>query len=199
VFLILVKTAYSPPSSRCPRSYTHPRSQQRPDRCSSTRVRASRSCSWPFFVRAAEEDTVVPVMLRLSWRWRVQVWDIGQPKLVARQQSSYAIELVVVVVCRLGGSRAGKELAFSCPSLTKRLVRVPLGLELLRLCFFLRLRALSLYVSSGILPMSPPDTQVFVMSFFGNEHVCSPLFFPSCSTKPWKWGRRVMGSLICCL
>jgi hypothetical protein len=31
------------------------------------------------------------------------------------------------------------------------------------------LRALSLYVSSGILPMSPPDAQVFVVSFSGNE------------------------------
>jgi hypothetical protein len=77
-------------------------------------------------------------------------------------------------------------------------VRVPLGLKLLRLSFFLRLRALSLYVSSGILPMSPPDAQVFVVSFSGNEHVCLPLPFPSlpfpsCSMKPWKWGRREMG------
>jgi hypothetical protein len=59
--------------------------------------------------------------------------------------------------------------------------------------FFLRLCALSLYVSSGILPMSPLDAQVFVVSFSGNEHVCPPLSFPSCSTKPWKWGRRGMG------
>ncbi|PWZ27799.1 hypothetical protein Zm00014a_002176 [Zea mays] len=29
---------------------------------------ASRSCSWPFSARAAEEDTVGPAMLRLSWR-----------------------------------------------------------------------------------------------------------------------------------
>jgi hypothetical protein len=36
-------------------------------------------------------------------------------------------------------------------------MRVTLGLELLQLGFFLRLRALFLYVSSGILPMSPPD------------------------------------------
>jgi hypothetical protein len=69
-------------------------------------------------------------------------------------------------------------------------VRVPLGLELLRLGFFLRLCALSLYVSSGILPMSPLDAQVFVVSFSGNEQVCPPLPFPSCSTKPWKWGRQ---------
>ena len=72
-------------------------------------------------------------------------------------------------------------------------VRVPLSLELLQMCFFLCLRALSLYVSSGILPMSPPDAQVFVVSFSGNEQVCPPLPFPSCSTKPWKWGRRGMG------
>jgi hypothetical protein len=79
------------------------------------------------------------------------------------------------------------------------LVRVPLGLELLRLGFFSHLRALSLYVSSGILPMSPPDAQVFVMSFSSNELVCPSLPFPSYSTKPWKWGRPGMGYLICCL
>jgi hypothetical protein len=28
----------------------------------------SRSCSWPFFVHAAEEDTMAPATLRLSWR-----------------------------------------------------------------------------------------------------------------------------------
>jgi hypothetical protein len=58
-------------------------------------------------------------------------------------------------------------------------VRVPLILELLRLGFFLRLCALSLYVSSDILPMSPPDALVFIVSFSGNEHVCLPLPFPS--------------------
>jgi hypothetical protein len=79
-----------------------------------------------------------------------------------------------------------------------RLVRVPLGLELLQLGFFLHLRALSLYVYSGVLPMSPPYAQVFVVSFSGNEQVCPPLPFLSCSMKPWKWGRRGMGSLICC-
>jgi hypothetical protein len=72
-------------------------------------------------------------------------------------------------------------------------VWVPLGLELLQLGFFLRLDALSLYVSSGMLPMSPPDTQVFVMSFSGNEQACPPLPFPFCSMKPWKWGMRGMG------
>ncbi|AQK84560.1 hypothetical protein ZEAMMB73_Zm00001d037683 [Zea mays] len=67
----------------------------------------------------------------------------SQPTLIdaARQQSAYATELVV-----------------------------PLSLELLWLGFFLRLRALSLYVSSGILPMSPPDVHVFVVSFYGNKH-----------------------------
>ncbi|PWZ53271.1 hypothetical protein Zm00014a_033002 [Zea mays] len=46
---------------------SRPWSQPRADRPSSTRVRASRSCSWPFSVRAAKEDTVAPATLRLSW------------------------------------------------------------------------------------------------------------------------------------
>jgi hypothetical protein len=50
-------------------------------------------------------------------------------------------------------------------------------LELLWLGFFLRLCALSLYVSSDILSMSPPDAQVFVVSFSGKEQVCLPLPF----------------------
>jgi hypothetical protein len=75
------------------------------------------------------------------------------------------------------------------------MVQVPLGLELLWLGLFLRLYALSLYVSSGILPMSSLDAQVFVVSFSGDEHVCLPLLFPFCSMKPWKWGRRGMGVL----
>ncbi|PWZ26555.1 hypothetical protein Zm00014a_009044 [Zea mays] len=50
---------------------------------------------------------------------------------------------------------------------------------------------LSPYISSGILPMSPPDVYVFVVSS-SNEQVCPLLPFPSCSTKPWKWGRRGM-------
>jgi hypothetical protein len=79
-----------------------------------------------------------------------------------------------------------------------RLVWVPLSLELLRLGFFSAC-VLSPYISSNILPMSPPDAQVFDVSFSGNEHVWPPLLFPSCSTKPWKWGKRGMGSLICCL
>jgi hypothetical protein len=32
------------------------------------RYRASRSCFWPFSVRAVEEDMVAPTTLRLSWR-----------------------------------------------------------------------------------------------------------------------------------
>jgi hypothetical protein len=59
--------------------------------------------------------------------------------------------------------------------------------------------ALSLYVSSGILTMSLADAHVFVMFFSDNEQVCPPLPFPSCSTKPWKWGGEGWGSLICCL
>jgi hypothetical protein len=133
-------------------------------------------------------------MLRLYWWWGAQAWDIGQLRSVARQQSTYATELVVVL-CRLGGSRAGKALAsrILLPFSDWRLVRVPLGLELLRLGFFLHLCALSVYVSSGVLPMSPPDAQVFVVPFSGNEQVCPPLPFPYCSMKPWKWGRRGMG------
>jgi hypothetical protein len=57
-------------------------------------------------------------------------------------------------------------------------VRVPLGLELLQLGFFPRLHVFSLYVSSGILPMSPLDVHVFVVSFSDNKHVCLPLPFP---------------------
>ena len=47
--------------------------------------------------------------------------------------------------------------------------------------------------------MLPPNAQVFVVSLSGNEQACPPLSFHSCSTKPWKWGTRGMGSLICCL
>jgi hypothetical protein len=78
---------------------------------------ASRSCSWPFSVRAVEEDMVAPATLRLYWRWGVQVWDIGQPRLIAWQQLAYVTELVVVL-CRFDRSRARKTLAFSRPSRT---------------------------------------------------------------------------------
>jgi hypothetical protein len=102
------------------------------------------------------------------------------------------------VLCRFGGSRARKILAFSRPSRTDAwcgclLVWSCSGLASFSAC------VLSPYISSGILPMSPPDAQVFVVSFSGNEHVCSPLSFPSWSTKPWKWGRQGIGFLICCL
>ena len=45
-----------------------PRSHPRADRRSSTWVRASRPCSWLFFVHVVEEDMMVPATLRLSWR-----------------------------------------------------------------------------------------------------------------------------------
>jgi hypothetical protein len=127
-----------------------------------------------------------------------------------RYWTSKACSATTVVICyevcggvvsprRVQGCEGTRILS---PFLDWRLVRVPLGLELPRLGFFLHLRALSLYLSSCILHMSPPDTQVFVMSFSSNEQVCPPLPFPSCSTKHWKWARRGMGSwgsLICCL
>jgi predicted cobalt transporter CbtA len=60
-----------------------------------------------------------------------------------------------------------------------RIVRVPLGLELLRMGFFLRLYALSLYVSSGILLMPPPDARPSSCpSSLTNRYVC---LFPSLS------------------
>jgi hypothetical protein len=56
------------PCSSSPTCCPHPQSQPRASRRSLTWVRASRSCSWPFFVRAAEEDTVAPTTLRLYWQ-----------------------------------------------------------------------------------------------------------------------------------
>jgi hypothetical protein len=155
---------------------------------------SSRSCSWPLSVPAVEEDMVTPATLRLSWQWGIQVWDIGQPRPIAWQQSIYPMELVVML-CRFGGSRAGNTLAFSRPSRIDAWcgclsVWSCSGWASFSAC------VLSPYISSGILTMSSPDAQVFVVSFSGNEHACLPLPFPSCSTKPWKWGRRGMGSLI---
>jgi hypothetical protein len=49
-------------------------------------------------------------------------------------------------VCRFGRSKAGKTLAFSRSSRIDAWSGVPLGLELLQQGFFLRLRALSLYI-----------------------------------------------------
>jgi hypothetical protein len=111
---------------------------------------------------------------------------------VAWQQSAYATKLVVVVLCRFGWSRDEKTLAFSRPSRTDAWcgclsVWSCSGWSSFSAC------VLSPYISSGILPMSSTDVQVFVVSFSGNEQVCLPLLFPSCSTKPWKWGRQEMG------
>jgi hypothetical protein len=97
-----------------------------------------------------------------------------------------------VVLCRFSGSRAEKTLAFSCPSRIDAWCRCLLvwscsGWASFSAC------VLSPYISHGILPMSLPDAHVFVVSFSGNEQVCPPLPFPSCSMKPWKLGRRGMG------
>ena len=74
------------------------------------------------------------------------------------------------MLCRLDGSRAGRH-SHSLALFGLTPSAGVFGLELHWLGFFLRLRALSLYVSNGILPMSPSDVHVFVVSFFGNEHV----------------------------
>jgi hypothetical protein len=161
------------PCSSSPTCCPCPRSQPRADRRSSMRVRVSWSCSWLFFVRDAEEDTMVPATLRLSWRWRVQIWNIGQPRPVARQQSAYATELVVL--CRLDGSRAGRH----PHSLTLFGLTSGAGASRFGAALFLRLRALFLYVSRCILPMSPPDVHTFVVSFSGNEQVWLSFPFPS--------------------
>jgi hypothetical protein len=136
----------------------------------------SRSCYWPFSVRAVEEDMVVPATIRLSWWWVVQVWDIWQPRPIVWQQSTYATELVVVL-CRFVGSRAGKTLAFSRPSR----IKASCGFLSVWSCSgwaFFSACMLSPYISSGILTISPPDAQVLVMSFSGNEQVYPSLPFP---------------------
>jgi hypothetical protein len=69
-----------PPQPAAP---THSRSHE-PTNARRRGYGVSRSCSWSFSMCAAEEDTVVPVTLRLSWQWGVQVWDIGQWRPVAR-------------------------------------------------------------------------------------------------------------------
>jgi hypothetical protein len=51
-----------PPQPAAP---THGRSRE-PTDAHRREYGASRSCSWPFSVRAIEEDMVAPVMLRLS-------------------------------------------------------------------------------------------------------------------------------------
>jgi hypothetical protein len=130
------------PCSSSPTCCPCPRSQPWADRRSSTRVGASRSCSWLFFVRAVEEDTMATATLRLSWRRRIQIWDIGQPRPAARQQSAYATEWWWWCVASTGPGLEATRILL--PFSDWRLVQVPLGLELLWLGFFLRLRALSL-------------------------------------------------------
>jgi hypothetical protein len=113
-----------------------------------------------------------------------------------RYWTTKARSAAVVGICYEVGGGAGPRLGRHSHSLTLLGLTpsvMPLGLELLRQVFFLCSHALSLYVSSGILPMSPSDAQVFVVSFSDNEQVCPPLPFLSFSTKPWKWGRRGMG------
>jgi hypothetical protein len=100
---------------------------------------------------------------------------------------AYATELVVVV-CRFGGSSAVKILAFSRPSWTNAWCGCLSDWSCSGLTSFSAC-VLSPYISNDILPMSPLDAQVFVVSFSGNEQVCPPLPFSSCSTKPWKWRR----------
>jgi hypothetical protein len=53
-----------PPQPTAP---AHGRSRKSTDACKRG-YGVSRSCSWPFSMRDAEEDTVTSVMLRLSWR-----------------------------------------------------------------------------------------------------------------------------------
>jgi hypothetical protein len=65
-----------------PAALTHDRSRE-PIDARRHGYGASRSCSWPFFVRAVEEDMVAPATLRLSWRWGGHVWDIEQPIPIA--------------------------------------------------------------------------------------------------------------------
>jgi hypothetical protein len=151
----------------------------------------SQSCSCPFSVCAVEEDMVAPATLRLSWRWGVQVWDIGQPRPVAWQQSTYTrVGGGVVSLRRIQGWEDTRILS---PFSDWRLVRVPLSLELLHWASFSAC-VLSPYTSSGILHMSPSNDQVFVVSFSGNKQVCPRLPF-SCFMKPWKWGTKDGGLL----
>jgi hypothetical protein len=73
-----------------------------------------------------------------------------------------------VVLCCFGGSRAGKALAFSRPS---RIDAWCGCLSVWSCSDWASFSAyvLSPYISSGILPMSPLDVQVFVVSFSGNK------------------------------
>jgi hypothetical protein len=78
-------------------------------------------------------------------------------------------------------SRVGKALAFSRPSM----INAWCGCLSVWSCSdwaSFSACVLSLYISSGILPISPLDAQVFVVSFSSNEQACPPLPFPSRST-----------------
>jgi hypothetical protein len=75
---------------------------------------------------------------------------------------------LVVVLCCFGGSRARKILAFSRPSRADAWCGCLLVWSCSGWAFFSAC-VLSPYISSGILHMSPPDVQVFVVSFSGNE------------------------------
>jgi hypothetical protein len=90
------------------------------------------------------------------------------------QQSAYATELVVVVCC-FGGSRTGKTLAFSRPSRTNAWCGC---LSVWSCSDWASFSAcvLSPYISSGILPMSRLDPQVFVVPFFGNKSMSASSF-----------------------
>jgi hypothetical protein len=76
-----------------------------------------------------------------------------------------------VVVCRLDGSRARSHShSLALFGLTPGAGASRFGAALTGLLSPLAC-SLSLYVSSGILPMSLPDVHVFVVSFSGNEQV----------------------------
>jgi hypothetical protein len=116
------------------------------------------------------------------------------------QQSAYAMELVVVL-CHLGGSKARKALTFSCPSRTDAWCGClsVWSYSGLWLGFFLRLRALSLYVSSGILPMRlemPRSSSC--RSPATNRYACLFPFLPALRNLG-SGGGEGWGSLICCI
>jgi hypothetical protein len=116
-------SSYSSSPTCCPR----PRSQPRADRCSSTSVWVSRSCSWPFSVRAVEKDMVVlchfggsrvgktPAFSRPSrtdaWCGCLSVWSCsGCASFPAGVLSPY-MYLAVYYLCCLQMPRSS-----SCPS-----------------------------------------------------------------------------------
>jgi hypothetical protein len=123
-------------------------------RRSSTRVRASRSCSWPFSVRAAEEDTMAPLP-HLGYlgdeEYRSEILD----RPVACNSRHMLRSSLRCCVASAGPGLGRHSLSLTLLELTPGACASQL--ELLRLGLFLRLCALSLYISSGILPMSPPD------------------------------------------